>query len=101
MISLILLKLFTFSQILQGVPKLSHATVCSHVLPVLSDDRENVIESQQAQMEEMERSAEMLRDHLKRKEREFEESLLQMREHQASGQRCCSLILNTALLNSY
>ncbi len=27
MISLILLKLFTFSQILQGVPKLSHATV--------------------------------------------------------------------------
>uniref|UniRef100_A0A8C1JBR4 RPGRIP1 like n=1 Tax=Cyprinus carpio TaxID=7962 RepID=A0A8C1JBR4_CYPCA len=48
---------------------------------------ENVIESQQAQMEEMERSAEMLRDQLKRKEREFEESLLQMREHQASGQR--------------
>ncbi len=27
MISLILLKLFTFSQILQGVPKFSHATV--------------------------------------------------------------------------
>ncbi len=27
MISLILLKLFTFSQILQGVPKLLHATV--------------------------------------------------------------------------
>uniref|UniRef100_A0A671QNJ3 RPGRIP1 like n=1 Tax=Sinocyclocheilus anshuiensis TaxID=1608454 RepID=A0A671QNJ3_9TELE len=48
---------------------------------------ENVIESQQAQMEEMERSAEMLRDQLKRKEREFEESLLQMRAHQASGQR--------------
>uniref|UniRef100_A0A671N2E9 C2 domain-containing protein n=1 Tax=Sinocyclocheilus anshuiensis TaxID=1608454 RepID=A0A671N2E9_9TELE len=47
----------------------------------------NVIESQLAQMEEMERSAEMLRDQLKRKEREFEESLLQMREHQASGQR--------------
>uniref|UniRef100_A0A8C1U5M6 RPGRIP1 like n=1 Tax=Cyprinus carpio TaxID=7962 RepID=A0A8C1U5M6_CYPCA len=54
---------------------------------------ENVIESQQAQMEEMERSAEMLRDQLKRKEREFEESLLQMREHQASGQRCCSLTI--------
>uniref|UniRef100_A0A672QFY7 C2 domain-containing protein n=1 Tax=Sinocyclocheilus grahami TaxID=75366 RepID=A0A672QFY7_SINGR len=48
---------------------------------------ENVIESQLAQMEDMERSAEMLRDQLKRKEREFEESLLQMREHQASGQR--------------
>ncbi len=29
MISLILLKLFTFSQILQGVPKLLHATVAS------------------------------------------------------------------------
>ncbi|XP_067292112.1 protein fantom isoform X2 [Pseudorasbora parva] len=48
---------------------------------------ENAIEIQQAQMEEMERSAEMLRDQLKRKEREFEEALLQMREHQASGQR--------------
>ncbi|XP_055047592.2 protein fantom [Misgurnus anguillicaudatus] len=48
---------------------------------------ENVIESQQAQMEEMERSAEMLRDQLKRKEREYEESLLLMKEHQASGQR--------------
>lgn len=68
-----------------------------HSLLVLSDNRENVIESQQAQMEEMERSAEMLRDQLKRKEREFEESLLQMREHQASGQRCCSLFLNTVL----
>ncbi len=70
-------------------------------LPVLSDAREDVIESQQAQMEEMERSAEMLRDQLKRKEREFEQSLLQTREHQASGQRCCSLVLNTALVNSF
>ncbi len=32
MISLILLKLFTFSQILQGVPKLSHATVYIYFL---------------------------------------------------------------------
>ncbi len=31
MISLILLKLFTFSQILQGVPKLLHATVYGRV----------------------------------------------------------------------
>ncbi len=31
MIALILLKLFTFSQILQGVPKLLHATVYIHV----------------------------------------------------------------------
>ncbi len=37
MISLILLKLFTFSQILQGVPKLSHATVyaCMYVCVVV------------------------------------------------------------------
>ncbi len=75
--------------------------ICSHVLPVLSNAREDMIESQQAQMEEMERSAEMLRDQLKRKEREFEQSLLQTREHQASGQRCCSLVLNTALVNSF
>ncbi len=32
MISLILLNLFTFSQILQGVPKLSHATVCVYII---------------------------------------------------------------------
>ncbi len=31
MISLILLKLFTFSQILQGVPKLLHATVYIYI----------------------------------------------------------------------
>ncbi len=36
MISLILLKLFTFSQILQGVPKLSHATVLQII--VFNDD---------------------------------------------------------------
>nr|AEM05865.1 rpgrip1l protein [Danio rerio] len=48
---------------------------------------ENVIESQQMQMEELERSAEMMRDQLKRRDREFEESLLQVREQQASGQR--------------
>lgn len=38
-------------------------------------------------MEEMERSAEMLREQLQIKEREFEESLLQLREQQTSGQR--------------
>ncbi|XP_056101710.1 protein fantom [Rhinichthys klamathensis goyatoka] len=48
---------------------------------------ESVTEIQQAQLEEMERSAEALRDQLKRREREVEESLLQMREHQAGGQR--------------
>ncbi|KAG1934055.1 protein fantom [Pimephales promelas] len=48
---------------------------------------ESVTEMQQAQLEEMERSAEALRDQLKRREREVEETLLQMREHQAGGQR--------------
>ncbi|KAK7122042.1 hypothetical protein R3I93_022981 [Phoxinus phoxinus] len=48
---------------------------------------ESVTEMQQAQLEEMERSAEVWREQLKRRERECEESLLQMREHQAGGQR--------------
>nr|XP_015224156.1 PREDICTED: protein fantom [Lepisosteus oculatus] len=48
---------------------------------------ENVIESQQGQMEEMDRVTEMLREQLKWKEKEYEESLLQLREHQATGQR--------------
>ena len=48
-------------------------------------------------MEEMERSAEMLRDHLRSKEREFEESLLQLREQQASGQRYLTVILYTLM----
>lgn len=38
-------------------------------------------------MEEMERSAEMLREQLRIKEREYEESLLQLREKQTMGQR--------------
>lgn len=38
-------------------------------------------------MEEMERSAEMLGEQLRIKEREFEESLLQLREQQTTGQR--------------
>ncbi len=41
MISLILLKLFTFSQILQGVPKLLHATVYLFVNHVLRTMKKN------------------------------------------------------------
>ncbi|XP_053497206.1 protein fantom isoform X3 [Ictalurus furcatus] len=48
---------------------------------------ETVIELQRAQLEEMERSAEMLREQLWIKEREYEESLLQLREQQTTGQK--------------
>uniref|UniRef100_A0A3P9AB54 C2 domain-containing protein n=1 Tax=Esox lucius TaxID=8010 RepID=A0A3P9AB54_ESOLU len=48
---------------------------------------ENVIETQNSHIEEIDRAAELLRDQLKRKEREFEESLLHMREQQTTGQR--------------
>ncbi|KAK6317932.1 hypothetical protein J4Q44_G00112230 [Coregonus suidteri] len=48
---------------------------------------ENVIETQRSHIEEMDRAAELLRDQLRRKEREFEESLLHLREQQTTGQR--------------
>nr|XP_014344602.1 PREDICTED: protein fantom isoform X2 [Latimeria chalumnae] len=48
---------------------------------------ENVIESQRGQMEELEYNTEILRDQIQRKEKEYEESLLQLREQQATGQR--------------
>ncbi|TSM52253.1 Protein fantom [Bagarius yarrelli] len=48
---------------------------------------ENVIETQRAEMEEIARSAEMLREQLRIKEREYEGSLLQLREQQTTGQR--------------
>lgn len=41
-------------------------------------------------MEEMARVTEVCREQLRRKEREYEESLLQLREQQASGQRYCT-----------
>nr|XP_033798892.1 protein fantom [Geotrypetes seraphini]XP_033798894.1 protein fantom [Geotrypetes seraphini] len=50
-------------------------------------DLENMIESQKGQMEEMEHSTDILRDHIRRKEKEYEESLLQLREQQATDQR--------------
>ncbi|XP_006026635.2 protein fantom isoform X1 [Alligator sinensis] len=48
---------------------------------------ENVIESQRGHIAELEHSGEMLRNQLKKKETEFEESLLQLKEQQATGQR--------------
>ncbi|KAM3920015.1 protein fantom [Leptodactylus fuscus] len=48
---------------------------------------ENVVESQRSRIEELEHSAEILRDELHRKEKEYEEMFLQLREHQASDQR--------------
>ncbi|KAJ8002849.1 hypothetical protein DPEC_G00163240 [Dallia pectoralis] len=48
---------------------------------------ENVIETQRSHIEEMDRAAELLREQLRRKEREFEESLLHIREQQSTGQR--------------
>ncbi|XP_040266647.1 protein fantom isoform X2 [Bufo bufo] len=48
---------------------------------------ENVVESQRSQIEEVEHSAEILRDELQRKEKDYEETFLQLREQQTSGQR--------------
>lgn len=49
--------------------------------------RENVIQSQRGQIEELEHLAEILKTQLKRKENEIELSLLQLREQQATDQR--------------
>uniref|UniRef100_A0A8C9W0C9 RPGRIP1 like n=1 Tax=Scleropages formosus TaxID=113540 RepID=A0A8C9W0C9_SCLFO len=48
---------------------------------------ENVIKSQRERIEEMEQSAEILKEQQRRKEREFEEALLRLREEHASEQR--------------
>ncbi|GCB60116.1 hypothetical protein scyTo_0006814, partial [Scyliorhinus torazame] len=48
---------------------------------------ENCIESQKVQMEEMEQTVEILREQIRKKDKECEESLLHLREHQATGQR--------------
>ncbi|XP_048402684.1 protein fantom isoform X2 [Stegostoma tigrinum] len=48
---------------------------------------ENCIESQKVQMEEMEQTIEILREQIRKKDKEYEESLLHLREHQATGQR--------------
>lgn len=49
--------------------------------------RENVIESQRGHMDDMDRGVAMLQEELKRKEKETEELVLQLREQQTSGQR--------------
>ncbi|XP_031734987.1 protein fantom-like isoform X2 [Anarrhichthys ocellatus] len=48
---------------------------------------ENVMELQRSHMEEMEGASELLREELRRKEAEFEERLLQVREQQSSRLR--------------
>ncbi|XP_071394998.1 protein fantom [Centroberyx affinis] len=50
-------------------------------------NRENVIESQRGHIEEMDRAAEVLRDQLRKKETEYEENLLQIRQQQTSKLR--------------
>ncbi|XP_041123696.1 protein fantom-like [Polyodon spathula] len=52
---------------------------------------ENVIESQRGQMQDLERAAEILREQLRSQEVEHEDSLLQLRERQATGQRYLSV----------
>ncbi|XP_041794749.1 protein fantom [Chelmon rostratus] len=48
---------------------------------------ENVIELQRSHMEEMERASELLQDELRKKEAEYEEGLLQVRQQQTSKLR--------------
>lgn len=56
--------------------------------------RENVIESQRSRMEELEGASELLREELRRKEAEYEERLLQVRQEQTSKLRYELLVLN-------
>ncbi|KAM5138711.1 protein fantom [Mantella aurantiaca] len=48
---------------------------------------ENVIESQRSRIDELEHTTEILKDELQRKEKEHEETFLQLREQQTTGQR--------------
>ncbi|XP_063293436.1 protein fantom [Pelobates fuscus] len=48
---------------------------------------ENMVESQRSHIEELEHTADVLRDELRRKEKDYEETFLQLREHQSSNQR--------------
>ncbi|KAL8194974.1 UNVERIFIED_CONTAM: Protein fantom [Gekko kuhli] len=48
---------------------------------------ENVVESQRAHNEELARTVAALENEIRKKEEEFEESLLQLKEQQATGQR--------------
>ncbi|XP_048461846.1 protein fantom isoform X3 [Rhincodon typus] len=70
-----------------------HPTLPRYGHSLLEDARaevrnlENCIESQKMQMEEMEQTIEILREQIRKKDKEYEESLLHLREHQATGQR--------------
>ncbi|KAM4017680.1 protein fantom [Anomaloglossus baeobatrachus] len=48
---------------------------------------ENVVELQRSRIEELEHTMEVLRDELRRKEREYEDTFLQLREQQVGDQR--------------
>uniref|UniRef100_A0A669F7S1 RPGRIP1 like n=1 Tax=Oreochromis niloticus TaxID=8128 RepID=A0A669F7S1_ORENI len=54
---------------------------------------ENVIESQRSRMEELEGASELLREELRRKEAEYEERLLQVRQEQTSKLRYDNVML--------
>lgn len=49
--------------------------------------RENVIQSQQSHMEDLEGASELLREELRRKEADYEDRLLQVRQQQTSRLR--------------
>lgn len=49
--------------------------------------RENMVESQRSHMEEMQGTSDLLREEMRRKEEEYEERLLQVRQQQTSKLR--------------
>ncbi len=53
MISLILLKLFTFSQILQGVPKLSHPTVYMYIYCIYTHKHTHILYMELMKLQEI------------------------------------------------
>lgn len=55
--------------------------------PCCLSTRENVIELQRSHMEEMEQASQLLQDDLRRKEAEYEQRLLQLRQQQTSKLR--------------
>ena len=56
-------------------------------MAVCCTPRENELESQRGQLEELERDSDHLREQLRRKETEHQEALLQLRQHHTDGQR--------------
>uniref|UniRef100_A0A3B4BEU8 C2 domain-containing protein n=1 Tax=Periophthalmus magnuspinnatus TaxID=409849 RepID=A0A3B4BEU8_9GOBI len=77
------------SRINSGIKKLRDTPSPS---PVRPKSKENVIESQRSHMEALEGDAQLLRDELKKKETEFEQRLLDARQHQTSNLRNVNMI---------